>query len=243
MLDDLDLLETYFDPWECWLVLRYLRKISGKNSVDHSLEELYVVDVVTFSNACKMFVANACSSPLECYVHPLFIVVGGGQAMTYFNDREMPYSCLEIIDNEQNSRAKALNLKVHPPVIGVFPFVRKLLDTPIHLTEWSKTETKDVMSNFSGKVMTEKVLLLMLLILLIVMRTLAVGMYLLPVLARTIRDLHVPGTFYDEVVPLAKELTHVEDQGKTFLPRSYSYLFSAIYRLTKGFIDEVFFRD
>ncbi|MCD7470547.1 hypothetical protein HAX54_010504 [Datura stramonium] len=34
--------------------------------------------------------------------------------MTCFNNREMPYPCLEIVNNEQNSRAKALNLKVHP---------------------------------------------------------------------------------------------------------------------------------
>ncbi|KAH0725511.1 hypothetical protein KY284_001376 [Solanum tuberosum] len=41
------------------------------------------------------------------------------------------------MDNKQNSRAKALILKVHPPMI----------------------ETKDVMYNFSGKIVTAGVLL------------------------------------------------------------------------------------
>ncbi|KAH0713698.1 hypothetical protein KY289_009657 [Solanum tuberosum] len=60
---------------------------------------------------------------------------------------------------------------------------------------------------------------------------------------RTIRGLPVHGSFYDEVIPSAKELTHVDDQGKSFLPRSCSFLFSAFYRLTKGAIDEVSFRE
>ncbi|KAH0636299.1 hypothetical protein KY289_036214 [Solanum tuberosum] len=60
---------------------------------------------------------------------------------------------------------------------------------------------------------------------------------------RTIGGLPVHGSFYDEVIPSAKELTHVDDQGKSFLPRSCSYLFSAFYRLTKGAIDGVSFRE
>ncbi|KAH0633332.1 hypothetical protein KY284_036118 [Solanum tuberosum] len=60
---------------------------------------------------------------------------------------------------------------------------------------------------------------------------------------RTIGGLLVHGSFYDEVIPSAKELTHVDDQGKSFLPRSCSYLFSAFYRLTKGAIDGVSFRE
>ncbi|KAH0781743.1 hypothetical protein KY290_001341 [Solanum tuberosum] len=79
--------------------------------------------------------------------------------MMCFNDRETPYPCFEIMDDKQNSRSKALILKVHSPVIGVFPLVRKPMDIPIHLTEWSMTETNDGMYNFSGKVVTEKVLL------------------------------------------------------------------------------------
>ncbi|KAG5576232.1 hypothetical protein H5410_056366 [Solanum commersonii] len=54
---------------------------------------------------------------------------------------------------------------------------------------------------------------------------------------RTIRGLPVHGSFYDEVIPSAKELTHVDDQGKSFLARSYS-LFSTFYQLTKGAINE-----
>ncbi|KAG5630501.1 hypothetical protein H5410_002218 [Solanum commersonii] len=46
---------------------------------------------------------------------------------------------------------------------------------------------------------------------------------------RTIGGLPVHGFFYDEVIPSAKELTHVDDQGKSFLPRSA--------------IDEVSFRE
>ncbi|KAK4373198.1 hypothetical protein RND71_008582 [Anisodus tanguticus] len=75
----------------------------------------------------------------------------------YFSDRETPYPYLEIVDKKQNSHAKILTLKVHPPVIGAFPLVRKRLDTPLHLPEWSTTETKDIMDNFSGKVMTAEV--------------------------------------------------------------------------------------
>ncbi|KAH0725409.1 hypothetical protein KY284_001274 [Solanum tuberosum] len=51
-------------------------------------------------------------------------------------------------------------MKVHPPVIGAFPVLRKTLDTSHHLPEWSSTETKDVTDDFSGNVTTEKVLLL-----------------------------------------------------------------------------------
>ncbi|KAH0696636.1 hypothetical protein KY290_014018 [Solanum tuberosum] len=60
---------------------------------------------------------------------------------------------------------------------------------------------------------------------------------------RTIGGLPVHGSFYDEVIPSAKELTDVDDQGKSFLPRSCSFLFSAFYRLTKGALDEVSFRE
>ncbi|KAJ8554183.1 hypothetical protein K7X08_024861 [Anisodus acutangulus] len=78
----------------------------------------------------------------------------------YFSDRETPYPCLEIVDKKKNSRAKILTLKVHPPVIGAFLLVRKLLDTPLNLPGWSTTETKDIMGNFSDKVMTVEVPLL-----------------------------------------------------------------------------------
>ncbi|KAH0685745.1 hypothetical protein KY290_017271 [Solanum tuberosum] len=77
-----------------------------------------------------------------------------------FSDREAPYPCLEIVENKQHSRAKVLTLKVHPPVIGAFPLVRKLLENFHHLPEWSSKETKDVIDTFFGKVTTEKVLLL-----------------------------------------------------------------------------------
>ncbi|KAH0765305.1 hypothetical protein KY290_001264 [Solanum tuberosum] len=242
-----------------------------------------------------------------------------------FSDRDVPCPCLEIVENKQHSRAKVLTLKVHPPLIGAFPLIRKMLDTSHHLPDWSSTETKDVTDNFSGNVTTEKVLLL---------RSSThqnVGVAIPPrrdehlsswrvpssgfgevrymsgywewvedVLApcketldniktydaifasmftydrnenvlqafcenwrpsnnivstfvgelsislwdlRTIGGLPVHGSFYDEVIPSAKELTHVDDQGKSFLPRSCSFLFSAFYRLTKGAIDEVSFRE
>ncbi|PHT29338.1 hypothetical protein CQW23_31064 [Capsicum baccatum] len=80
--------------------------------------------------------------------------------MTGFNDCETPYPCLEIVENKSDSHAKALTLKVHPPMIGAFPLVRKPLETSLHLTEWSTMETMDVMDNFLGKIMTEKVILL-----------------------------------------------------------------------------------
>ncbi|PHU20156.1 hypothetical protein BC332_11307 [Capsicum chinense] len=79
--------------------------------------------------------------------------------MTCFNDRETPYSCLKIVERKSYSHAKSLTLKVHPLVIGAFPLVRKPLETSLHLTKLSMTKTKDVMDNFSGKIVIEKVLL------------------------------------------------------------------------------------
>ncbi|PHU29897.1 hypothetical protein BC332_01990 [Capsicum chinense] len=77
--------------------------------------------------------------------------------MTCFNDRETSYPCLKIMESNQDSHVKPLNLKAHPLVIGAFPLVRMPLKTSLHLTEWS-TETKDFMDNFLGKIVTEKVL-------------------------------------------------------------------------------------
>ncbi|KAG5606521.1 hypothetical protein H5410_028013 [Solanum commersonii] len=60
-----------------------------------------------------------------------------------FRDRDAPCPSLEIMENKQHSRAKVLTLKVHPPVIGAFPLVRKMMDTSHHLPEWSSIETND----------------------------------------------------------------------------------------------------
>ncbi|PHT36531.1 hypothetical protein CQW23_24231 [Capsicum baccatum] len=106
--------------------------------------------------------------------------------MTCFNDRETPYPFLEIVENKSDSHVKALTLKVYPLVIGAFLLVRNPLETSLHLTKWSTTETKDVMDNYSGKIMTEKVLLLkslhikmvLLRALLVAMEALAVGVSL-----------------------------------------------------------------
>ncbi|KAK4706249.1 hypothetical protein R3W88_034194 [Solanum pinnatisectum] len=242
-----------------------------------------------------------------------------------FSDREAPYPCLEIVENKQHLRAKVLTLKVHPLVIDAFPLVRNLLDNSLYLAEWSSTEMKDVMDNFSGKVTTVKVLFLKSsthqnVVAAIpphrdenlsswcvsplgfgeVHYTSGYWEWVEDLLARcketldkiktydvifasmftydhnenvfqafcenqhpstntvstfvgelsislcdlrTIGGLPIHGSFYDEVIPSAKELTHVDDQGKSFLPRSYSYLFLAFYRLTKGAIDGVPFKN
>ncbi|KAH0669394.1 hypothetical protein KY285_023553 [Solanum tuberosum] len=55
-----------------------------------------------------------------------------------FSDREVPYLCLEIVEDKQYSLAKVLTLKF---IFGV-------------------VVTKDAMDNFSGKVTIEKVILL-----------------------------------------------------------------------------------
>ncbi|KAG5630490.1 hypothetical protein H5410_002207 [Solanum commersonii] len=60
---------------------------------------------------------------------------------------------------------------------------------------------------------------------------------------RTDGGLPVHGFLYDEVIPSAKELTYIDDQGKSFFPRSCSFLFLAFYRLTKGAIDKVSFQE
>lgn len=59
----------------------------------------------------------------------------------------------------------------------------------------------------------------------------------------TIGGLPVHGSFYDEVVPSAKELTQMDHQAKPFLPESCLYLFSAFHRLAKGEFHEVSVRD
>ncbi|KAH0669910.1 hypothetical protein KY285_024053 [Solanum tuberosum] len=196
-----------------------------------------------------------------------------------FSDRDAPHHCLEIVENKQHSRAKVLTLKVHPPVIGAFPLVRKMLDTSHHLPvvwcvpssgfgevrytsgywEWvedvlarcketlDNIKTDDV--NFASMFTydhnknvlqafcenwhpsTNTVATFV--------GELSISLWDL----RTIGGLHVHGSFYDEVIPSAKELTHVDYQGKSFLPRSYSFLFSTFYRLNKCAIDEVSFRE
>ncbi|KAH0725023.1 hypothetical protein KY284_000888 [Solanum tuberosum] len=205
------------------------------------------------------------------------------------------------MENKQHSRAKVLTSKVHPPVIGAFPLVRKMLDTSHHLLEWSSTETKDVMDNFSGNVTTEKVLLLKSsthqnIVVAIppcrdenlsswrvsssgfgeVRYTSGYWEWVEDVLARCKETLdniktydaifasiftydhneNVLWAFFDnwrpstnmerpssEIIPSAKESTDVDDQGKSFFPRSCSFLFLAFYRLTKGAIDEVSFQE
>ncbi|KAH0729706.1 hypothetical protein KY290_000839 [Solanum tuberosum] len=211
-----------------------------------------------------------------------------------FSDRDEPYPFLDIMENKQHSCAKVLTLKVHAPIIGTFPLVKKKLDTSHHLPEWSSTKTKDVTDNFSGNVTTEKVLLLKssthqnIVVAIPPRRDENLSSWRVPssgfcevedVLAccketsdniktydaifasmftydhnenvlqafcenwrpstntvstfveelsislwdsRTIGGLPVHGFFYDEVIPSAKELTHVDDQGKSFLPRSCS---------------------
>lgn len=64
------------------------------------------------------------------------------------------------MDNKKNSSTNAHTLKVQSPVIDAFQLARKLLESPIHLMEWSTMEIKDVMFNFSSKVINEKVFLL-----------------------------------------------------------------------------------
>ncbi|KAH0729695.1 hypothetical protein KY290_000824 [Solanum tuberosum] len=210
------------------------------------------------------------------------------------------------MENKQHSSAKFLTSKVHPPVIGAFPLVRKMLDISHHLPEWLSTERKDVTDNFSGNVTNEKVLLLKSsthqnVVVAIpsrrdenlsswrvsssgfgeetldniktydaifasiftydhkenVLRAFfdnwspstntvstfirELSIYLWDL--RTIGGITVHGFFYDEVILSAKKLTHVDDQGKYFFPRSCSFLFLAFYRLSKGAIDEVSFQE
>ncbi|KAF3659064.1 hypothetical protein FXO38_07317 [Capsicum annuum] len=106
--------------------------------------------------------------------------------MTCFNDRETPYPFLKIVENKSDLHVKTLTLKVYPLVIDTFLLVRKPLETSLHLIKWSTTETKDVMDNCLGKIMTEKVLFLkslhikmvLLRALLVAMEALAVGVSL-----------------------------------------------------------------
>ncbi|MCD7448047.1 hypothetical protein HAX54_037361 [Datura stramonium] len=55
--------------------------------------------------------------------------------------------------------------------------------------------------------------------------------------------LPVHGSFYDEVIPSAQELTQADQHGKPFLPKNRSYLFLAFYWLSKGASQEVSVRD
>lgn len=58
-----------------------------------------------------------------------------------------------------------------------------------------------------------------------------------------IGGLPVHGTFFNEVVPSAKELSQTDQQAKPFLPKTCAYLFSAFYRLSNGAYKEVSVRD
>ncbi|KAH0709108.1 hypothetical protein KY284_010535 [Solanum tuberosum] len=60
---------------------------------------------------------------------------------------------------------------------------------------------------------------------------------------QSIGGLPVQGHFYDEVVPLAKELTQTDTKKELLLPQSCRYLFSAFYRLAKDDIQEVSVHD
>ncbi|KAH0639457.1 hypothetical protein KY285_036043 [Solanum tuberosum] len=44
----------------------------------------------------------------------------------------------------------------------------------------------------------------------------------------------VPPLRFGELYPRLRSLTYIDNQGKYFLPRSCSYLFSTFYRLTKA---------
>ncbi|KAH0641917.1 hypothetical protein KY290_033532 [Solanum tuberosum] len=109
-----------------------------------------------------------------------------------FSDQDVLYPCLEIMDNKQHSRTKVLTLKVHSLVIGAFPLVRKTLDTSHHLPEWSSIEMKDVIDNSPATSQLKKfssrslllIKMLMLPSLLIMMKILAVGVFLLSSLVR-----------------------------------------------------------
>ncbi|XP_070014403.1 uncharacterized protein [Nicotiana sylvestris] len=60
---------------------------------------------------------------------------------------------------------------------------------------------------------------------------------------RTIGGLPMHGSFYDEVVPSAKELIEMDHQVKPFLSESCLYLFSAFHRLAKGEFHEFSVHD
>ncbi|PHT40175.1 hypothetical protein CQW23_19029 [Capsicum baccatum] len=60
---------------------------------------------------------------------------------------------------------------------------------------------------------------------------------------RMIGSLPVHRTFFDEVVPLTKELSQTYQQGKPFLPKTCAYLFSEFYQLSNGASKEVSVHD
>ncbi|KAG5594211.1 hypothetical protein H5410_035443 [Solanum commersonii] len=87
--DDVDLLEMYLISGNVVKCFTVSSRSPGRTPLI-TPSKSYVVDVVAFSD-CRMLVKEFSSSncrmlieefffiPLECHVHPLFIVVGGGQ--------------------------------------------------------------------------------------------------------------------------------------------------------------------
>ncbi|KAG5576799.1 hypothetical protein H5410_056933 [Solanum commersonii] len=115
-----------------------------------------------------------------------------GRFKSISEKNSVDHSFEELCNNKQHSHAKFLILKVHLPIIGPFPLVRKLLVTSHHFPEWSSTKMNDVIHNFSNEVTAEKVLLLkssthqniVVPSFLVVMRILAVKVFLLLGLVR-----------------------------------------------------------
>ncbi|PHT56866.1 hypothetical protein CQW23_05352 [Capsicum baccatum] len=65
--------------------------------------------------------------------------------MVNFRDQMTPYPLLEIANDERYSPASVLTLKIHPPVIGVFPLDRASSDMYLHLDKWSTKEEINVL--------------------------------------------------------------------------------------------------
>ncbi|KAF3661326.1 hypothetical protein FXO37_12975 [Capsicum annuum] len=162
--------------------------------------------------------------------------------MTCFNDHETPYPYLEIVESKSDLHAKSLTLKVHPPLLE---WIEDVLTRNKETLERNKSydavfallftydHTENVLQTFCENwcLSTNTVSTFI--------GELSISLWDL----RNIEGLHVHGSFYDEVIPSAKELTYVDVKGKPFLRRRWPHLFLAFYRLTKGVIDDVSFLD
>ncbi|PHU07708.1 hypothetical protein BC332_24197 [Capsicum chinense] len=124
----------------------------------------------------------------------------------------------------------------HTGIIGVFPLDKGSPDMSLHLDKWSTKEEINVLD--FNKAFCE-----------LWHSSTNIICVSIGDLSLSLWDMHIIGgipvheTFFDEVVPSAKELSQTDQQGKPFLPKTCAYLFSAFYRLSNGASKEVSIHD
>ncbi|PHT55431.1 hypothetical protein CQW23_03917 [Capsicum baccatum] len=282
----------HLDLQECQTTLRLVELIYGQNSSfvsrgnqNHITSESSQISLQKWPSNLGLLVISALrsvtinsisrrgsirirsSNTERCYLQCF-------ENMVNFRDQKELYPLLEIANDERYSPTSILTLKVHPPVIGVFPLNRGSPDMSFDLDKWltkeeidfldfnkfmkttafvlhSSTHDKESAATYpkgsnkglvtwnypqSGPFVNFGILRL-------IQYVSALVRFLFYYGTRMIRDLPIHGTFFDEVIPSAKELSQIDQQGKPFLPKTCVYFFSTFYRLSNGVSKEVSIHD